>query len=155
MSKPPDFDLAAAHRYFSSECFNRAWDLIEKANRTPAEDDEMVRLSITSCWHWSQRSDCTAKNLSISYWQISHIYALLTQVDNARIYAQRCLEISQKEDVPPFYLGYAYEALARAEAIAGETARMKAHIASALQVAEKITDLEAHKQLLNDLESIQ
>lgn len=155
MSKPPDFDLASAHRYFSSECFNHAWDLIEKPDRTPEEDEEMVLLSLTSCWHWSRRSDCTAKNLSISYWQISHIYSLLQQVENARTYAQRCLEVSQNEDVPPFYLGYAFEALARAEAIAGETARMKAHIASALQVAEKITDLEAHKQLLHDLESIQ
>jgi hypothetical protein len=92
--------------------------------------------------------------LSISYWQISRVYTALRQEDNARRYAQRCLEISQKEDVPPFYLGYAYEALARAEALAGETARMKAHIAAALQVAEKITDLDAHRQLLNDLESI-
>jgi hypothetical protein len=32
-----NFDLAAAHKYFSAHCFNAAWDLIEKKDRTPAE----------------------------------------------------------------------------------------------------------------------
>jgi hypothetical protein len=28
------FDAAAAHKYFAAHCFNSAWDLIEKKNRT-------------------------------------------------------------------------------------------------------------------------
>jgi hypothetical protein len=30
----PDFDIAAAHKYFAASCFNRAWDLIDKASDT-------------------------------------------------------------------------------------------------------------------------
>lgn len=41
-------DVAAAHRYFSVECFNRAWDLIDKPDRTELDDEEMVRLSLAS-----------------------------------------------------------------------------------------------------------
>jgi len=155
MTKGPDFDLEAAHRYFSAQCFNRAWDLIDKPDRTAEEDEEMIRLSMAAAWHWTQRTDCTNKNLSIGYWQIARIYAVLRQAENARYYAQRCLEVSQDEDIPPFYLGYAYEALARAESVAGERAKMKAYISLAQQAAEKVTDMNAHKQLLTDLETIQ
>lgn len=42
MTQEPDFDVAAAHKYFAATCFNRAWDLIEKENRTAAEDRMMV-----------------------------------------------------------------------------------------------------------------
>jgi len=48
----------------------------------------------------------------------------------------------------------AFEALARAESIAGERARMKAYLSLAYQTAERMTDMEAHKMLLADLETI-
>lgn len=38
MSNEASFDAAAAHRYFAAECFNQAWDLISKPDRTPDED---------------------------------------------------------------------------------------------------------------------
>src|ERR1700687_1872237 len=66
---------AEAHRFFSAHCFNRAWDLIRKSNRTTIECEQMLQLSQASLWHWTQRSDCTPKNLSIGNWQLSRIYA--------------------------------------------------------------------------------
>lgn len=154
MTKKPDFDLKAAHRYFSALCFNRAWDLIDKTDRSPEDDEQMIRLSMAAMWHWSQRPDCTNKHLSIGYWQLARIYTLLRQVENARHYAQRCLDVSQDEDVPPFYLGYAYEALARVESVAGERAKMKAYISLAQQAAEEVAELDEQKLLLSDLETI-
>ncbi len=148
------FDKDAAHRYFSADCFNRCWDFINKAERTPEDDEAMLHLSLASLWHWTQRADCTDQNMAVGYWQVSRVYALLRQAENARRYAQRCLEYAQKEGIPPFYLGVAYEALARAESIAGERARMKAYLAQAYQAAERITDMEEHKMLLDDLETI-
>ena len=76
----------------------------------------MLRLSLAATWHWTQRPDCTSTNLSIGYWQTARIYALLGQAENARRYAQMCFEVSQQPGVKPFFLAYAYEALARAEA---------------------------------------
>lgn len=107
MADKPDFDLSAAHRYFSAHCFNQAWELIEKAERTPDEDEQMIRLSLAATWHWTQRSDCTPTHLSVGYWQAARIYAILGQAENARRYAQMCLEASQAPGVEPFYLAYA------------------------------------------------
>lgn len=154
MSDKKDLDKDAAHKYFSAHCFNQAWDLIDKEDRTPEEDEQMIRLSLASHYHWTQRADYTQKNASIAHWQTSHIYALLGQADNARRYGQVCLEVSQAEDVPPFYLAYAYEALARAEAVAGDREKAKHYISQARSTAEKITKAESKQQLLKDLESI-
>ncbi|MEK6587846.1 MAG: hypothetical protein AABY97_03280 [Chloroflexota bacterium] len=108
------FDLAAAHRFFSVDCFTKAWELIEKPSRASEEDQEMIRLNQVSLWHWTQREDCTDRNLSIGYWQASRIHALLRQSENSLRYGQLSLEHSSEQD--PFTRGYAYEALARDEA---------------------------------------
>lgn len=154
MNNLPAFDPQAAHRFFAVECFNKAWDLLDKTTRTPDEDEEMLRLGFASYWHWTQRSDCKPDNLSISYWQLSRIYAVLGQADHARRYGELCLKISQAEGMLPFHLGYAYEALARAESVAGNPSKVKKYQESARQVAEKMTDEDARKQLLADLETI-
>lgn len=154
MAKKPGFDTAAAHKYFSAHCFNKAWDLMEKQNRTAQEDEEMVRLSLASHWHWTQREDYTNKEMSIAHWQTSRIYAILGQADNARRYAQLCLEASQGEVLPPFCLGYAYEALARAESVAGNGDKMEEYLHEARGVAEKMSDPDVKKQFLEDLNTI-
>jgi hypothetical protein len=154
MADKPDFDLQAAHRFFAADCFNRAWNLIDKPDRTPDEDQQMIQLSIASVWHWTQRDDCTPTNLSVGYWQVSRIYAILGRAGNARRYGQLCLGASQAEGVLPFYLGYAYEALARAESVAGNVQRRDAHLASAREVAGRLPDPEARQALLADLATI-
>lgn len=154
MPDTPEFDIQAAHRYFSTTCFNQAWELIDRPGRTPDEDEEMLRLSLTSAWHWSQRPDCSPANLSIGMWQIARIYTLLGQVENARRYGQLCLEISRGAGISPFYLGYAYEALARVEALAGDKPKMEQYLNEALRAAAHLTDLEDKEQLIADLETI-
>ena len=154
MAKKPDFDLQAAHKYFSAECFNRAWDYIDKTMRTAEEEEKMLRLSLASLWHWTQREDCTPTNLSIGYWQIARVYALLRQADNARHYGRLCLEASQKEGVLPYYAGAAYEALARAEFVAGNEDEKENYLIQAHQVAAALTDPEEKKMLLSDLATL-
>ncbi len=155
MANKKDIDLDAAHKYFSAHCFNQAWDLIDKSERTPEEDEQMIRLSLASQYHWSQRDDRSSTSTSIGFWQTSHIYALLGQADNARRYGQLCLEASQGEDVSPFYLGYAYEALARAEAVGGNKQGMQAFLDQARITADKIGKADEKKSLLDDLKTIQ
>jgi hypothetical protein len=154
MPKKADFDLQAAHKYFSAECFNRAWDYIDKPMRKQSEDESMLQLSLTALWHWTQRKDCTPTNLSIGYWQVSRVYALLRQAENARRYGNLCLEVSQGEDVASFYRGYAYESLARAEMVSGNMDQMEKHLIQAHQIATALPDAEEKKMLLKDLATI-
>ena len=149
----PNFDLAAAHRHFSASCFNGGWELIDKPNRSPDEDRLMVSMCHASLYHWLQRPDCTSRSLSIGYWQLSRVHALLKQADNARYYGQHCLTHSQNEDL--FYLGYAHEALARAEALAealaGNRSEADKHLATASGLALQVTDKDEREMLEADL----
>lgn len=154
MAKEPAFDTEAAHKYFSAQCFNQTWDLLDKADRTPEEDEQMIRLSLASTWHWTQRADCTATHLSTGYWQTSRVYATLGQADNARRYGQLCLEASQKEGVGPFYLGYAYEALARAESVAGEQEKAQGYLREGRRIADTVPDPDSRSWLVADLDNI-
>ena len=153
MAKKPEFDLTAAHKFFSTHCFNKAWDLIDQPSRTPEQDEEMIRLSLASTWHWKQRDDCTQVNLSVSFWQTSRIYSILGQVDNARRYARLCLDASQGEDVSQFYLGYAYEAMARAESLFGDT-QVEQYLEKARNIAAAMSDSDEKQMLLDDLAAI-
>lgn len=149
MSEAPPFDLARAHRWFSADCFNRVWTLLEKPDRTPEDNERMISLAHASLAHWRERTDCTAHNLSIGYWQVSRVYAVLGQAENARHYGQLCLELSVGE--APFYLGYAHEALARAEKLAGNAAAARHHLAEARRLAVLVTDQGERAALEQDL----
>jgi tetratricopeptide (TPR) repeat protein len=152
MAGPPAFDLTAAHRYFSADCFNKAWDFIDKVGRTAEEDEEMIRLSQAALWHWTRREDCKRANLSIGYWQLSRVYALVGKAEEARHYGRVCLEQSQGESA--FLLAYAYEALARAEKVAGRTVESARYLAEAMRLAENIADLKERELLLTDLKTV-
>jgi hypothetical protein len=154
MSDEPTFDIQAAHRYFSTECFNRAWDLIEKEDRTAEEEDEMLNLSVASLWHWTQRPDCTSKERSLGYWQVSRIYAITGRPKNATWYAERCREATEDAGLPPFYLGYAYEALARAAMADRDRRAATEYVARARELAQQEKSEEDRQLLLDDLATI-
>lgn len=148
MNTLPSFDEAQAHRFFSAECFNRAWTLIEKPSRSPEEDEQMLLLSQASLWHWSQRADCTPRNLSISYWQLSRVYALLRRLDEALRCGGVCL--SHRQNEAPFYLGYAHEVLPRAAMLSGDGQRMNRHLNEARRLADQVTDADERDMLAKD-----
>ena len=149
MPKTPSFDVEAAHRYFSANCFNRAWDLIDKPDRSVEEERMLVLLSQASLFHWSQRPDNNNQSMSIGYWQASRVQALLGNAAEARRYAGICLEYSH--DLEPFYLGYAYEALARAARLAGDEAQFEKNRSEAEEQAKLVSSQEDRDALLKDI----
>lgn len=146
------FDSQTAHRHFSAQCFNAAWDLIDKPSRTEDERAQMLACAMASLWHWMQRPDATPRNLSIGYWQVSRVFSLLGFGEPARWYARLCLENSRQE--PPFYLGYAYESLARASAVCGQTDEAQRSLFEAQRLAESVEEEAERQQLLSDLKTI-
>ena len=147
-------DMINSHEKLSVQCFNSAWDVMDKAERTPDEGEEMLRLSMASCWHWTQRPDCTNQHLSVGYWQISRIHSMSGRSIEARRYGELCLAVSQEAGVAPFALAYAYEALARAAAIAKNEIKKSDYRARAQEVIDTITDADTKKMLLDDLATI-
>ena len=145
-------NLTEVHRYLSVDCFNKTWEYIDKENRSKEEDEQMLLLSLTSLWHWTQREDCTPNKLSISRWLISRVYALLGDGANSLIYAKKCLLNADKKQ--PFFVSYGHEAIARAEALLGNVQESEKHLELGLSSAEKIKDPDDKEMLLEDLKGL-
>jgi hypothetical protein len=147
-------DLTAAHRALSAHCFNATWDLIEKADRTPQDEERMVQLAVASLYHWTQRPDFGPKEASVGHWQVSRVYALIGEASLARRHGQRSLDSLQGTPVGPFYVGYAHEALARAASVAGDRDATQRHLAHAREAAGEVSDAKSRQWLQADLETI-
>lgn len=153
MTEKTNFDAQHAHKYFSTNCFNKTWEFMDKHGSLSSEEQmEMLHTALASLWHWSQREDVKPENLSVGHWQVSRVYCLLNQPQNARNYG--LLSLHYAKDAPPFYKGYAYETLARAEMIAENRADMKEYLAKAYEMLEQVKDEENHQLLVKDLETI-
>ena len=113
----------------------------------------MISLAHASMAHWRERDDATPQNLSIGYWQLSRVYAVIEQADNARHYGQRCLEVSAEEG--PFFLGYAHEALTRAARLGGDASAFQLHLQKAKSLAAAIEDVENRQLLEADLAELE
>jgi hypothetical protein len=113
---------AEEQRALGAELFNRTYALIEREERTPDEDTEMLQSAHASAYHWAQVG--TAANRSRSEWQCSRVYAVLGWVEPALHHARRCHEIAQAhpDEMEEWDLPAAYEALARAHMVAGDVA---------------------------------
>jgi hypothetical protein len=152
MSETQPFDAKAAHQHFSAENFNKTWDYIERTDRSPEDDMAMLHTAIASLWHWCQRDDATPENFSVGYWQVSRVYNLIKQPNNARTYGLLALE--HAKELGAFLKGYAYETLARAEMGSGNRVAMYHYLDKAREMAGQIADEEDRQLLLTDLESI-
>ena len=152
MTQAPPLDLAA-HCHFAAACFNHTWELLDKPGRTPEDDEAMIACCLASLWHWRQRPDCTPRNLSVGYWQASRVYAVLGQPQNAWRYGELCLKASEGEE--PFYLGYAYESLARAAKAAGDADLQARYRRQAEELAAQLPEGEERELLAKDLKSLE
>ena len=154
MEKPTEPEMEKAHRYFSAACFNRTWDYLDQPGRSPEDEEAMLAATLASVWHWSQRADATGENQAVGTWQVARVFALLGEAALARRYGNLSLEASRREGIPPYCLAYAYEALARAESVAGHRKPMEEYLQLAHAAAAEIGDAGTRTALLADLATI-
>jgi hypothetical protein len=108
----------ATERALAVALFNRVWALLETADRSPAQTDEMIHAAHASRYHWSVVGE--PANLARGEWQCSRVYAVIGRGEPALWHARRCLEILEAAGIGDWDLAAAYEAMARASAVAGD-----------------------------------
>jgi DNA-binding transcriptional MerR regulator len=154
----PDTDTtgpaAVDERRLGAALFNATWTLLEKENRTREDDDAMLHMAHASRHHWGQVPDVTPAHLGRGEWQCSRVYAVLGRAEPCLHHAQRYLDLCQENSIGDWDLAFAYEALARGHAVAGDTEQARAYTEQALAAAEDIAEDDERELLLGDLESI-
>jgi hypothetical protein len=111
---------AIPHRQLGVDLYNYAWTLMDTAGRKPEQDDELIHAAHASAHHWRIAGEPV--NWARSEWQCSRVYAVLGRAEPALWHGRRCLELCEQHGIGDFDLAYAYEALARAHSLAGESA---------------------------------
>lgn len=141
-----------AHRFFGGQLNGAVWQLLEKADRSEAEDEIMVHAAHGSLYHWLQVG--TAVHQQRGEWMLSHVYAELGRAETAMRYAKRCQQLTEAhaELMEDFDLAYAHEALARANAAAGNRAQAEEYLALAQAAGQKIADEESKKYFFGDFD---
>ena len=139
-----------AHRKFAADCFNQIWTLLEKPERTNEENELMIHLAHASLYHWLQVG--TPLNEQRGEWMLARVYTILKDKVRALHYAERCLYLTEKHDIDDFDLAYAYEAMARANALNKVTNSFQKYFELAKQTADQIRDADDKELLLKDLE---
>ncbi|HXG26216.1 MAG TPA: helix-turn-helix domain-containing protein [Candidatus Binatia bacterium] len=146
----------AAHRQLGKDLYNLAWTLMEKPDRTPAEDDELVQAAHASAFHWS-RGGGTLANAARGQWQIARVYSALGRGEPAVWHAQRCLALAEAAVAAgvadDWDLPAALEGLARAQAVAGDRAGAVATHKRALESLAGIADPEDRQLIEDDLKT--
>jgi hypothetical protein len=137
------------HRKQAVDLFNFTGTLINKADRTPDEDNLMIHATHASRYHWGIVG--TVVNYLRGDWQIAHVYTLLDVPERARHYAQLCLQQCQENHIGDFDLAYAYEGMARARACAGQAAEAQQYYRLAEQAGTQIAEEEDRQMFENDL----
>jgi DNA-binding transcriptional MerR regulator len=132
--------------------FNGVWRLLEKEDRSASDDERMVHMAHASRYHWGQVG--TPSNLTIGEWQCSRVYAVLGRAEPALHHAAAALRIVQENGISDFQLAFAYEALARAHAVAGDAEEARRWTEQALAATESVSQEDDRELLRSDLESI-
>jgi hypothetical protein len=141
-------------RRLAVDCFNHAWTLLALPARTPEQDDELIHCAHASRHHWGEVG--TAANRGRGEWQCSRVYAVLGRPEPALHHARRCLELveSHPDEMDDWDLPFAYEALARAAAVAGDRSAAEEWLQRARTAGEGIADAEDRELLASDLATI-
>ena len=150
----PGTGTVTDERLLAAQLFNETWRLMEQENRSTMDDDRMIHTAHASRYHWGQTPTATPANFARGEWQISRVYAVLQRAEPALHHARRVLEICEDNKIGDWDLAFAYEAIARAYAVAGDAQQARAYTDQALAAAEEVTEDEDRELVLADLETI-
>jgi tetratricopeptide (TPR) repeat protein len=148
--------VSSPERQLGVDLYNSSWALMDKPDRTPEGDDELVHHVHASMYHWLQAPECEPKHRARGEWLCSRAYAVLGRAEPALHHAQRSLELCEQhpDNVEDWDLAFAYEALARANRVAGNEDEARRYTERGRELAEQIADAEDKEIVLRDLGSL-
>jgi uncharacterized protein YndB with AHSA1/START domain len=111
----PVIDDAAGewHRAQAIECNNSTWEMIE-AERTPANNEEMLRRAYASAYHWQRAARTGPENEARALYMLAKAQLLAGDPDTSLRYADACMTQCRQHGLTDFDLAYAHEARSRA-----------------------------------------
>jgi hypothetical protein len=149
MSETPVVTVDGWQRQAAVDAFNLTRQLLDKADRSPAETDHMIHAAHTSRFHWQNAGDVV--NWLRGDWLLAHVYTVLNQPQVALHFARLCLEQCEANHIGDFDLAYAYEGVARALAANGDRVEAQKYYRLAEAAGNVIAEDEDREWFNTDL----
>ncbi len=140
------------HKKFAIEQFNLVWELLDEEERTVEGNDRMVHAAHASRFHWGEIG--TPLEFERGEWQISRVYSVLNRPESALYHARRCLDICQANEIADFDVAFAYEALARAYAVAGDLDESRKYFELGKEAGAEIADAGDREYFFGELNTL-
>ncbi len=120
MAEAP-FEVAKAHRWFGIDLNNSTMDALDAGLVTPDSCEPYIHAVHASCYHWMQVG--TVANHARGEFAVASVYAAAGLGEAALRHARRCLGLieASPDETEDWDKAFAYDALARAYAAAGDT----------------------------------
>jgi hypothetical protein len=140
--------MSSPERQLGVDLYNDTWRLLESRE----DDDELIHQAHASAYHWLRSPECRPRNRARSEWLCSRVYSVLGRAEPALHHAQRSLEICEQhpDNVEDWDLAFAYEALARANRVAGNEDEARRFEQRGRELADAISDPEDKEIVLKD-----
>ena len=150
MSEKETYTETEAQLHFAKSFNGKTWELLDKQARTQEEDELLVDYAHASLAHW--RAAGTGVHLQRGMWMLARVNTVLGNPEMALKYAQRCLDLTEqhKNLLSDFDFAFAFECMARAQALAGNKAEAQKYIAIADKAGATIKDDEDRQILIDD-----
>jgi len=150
MDEEKTYSIEESHQYFAKTLNGQVWGLLQKTRRSKSEDELMIYTAHASCYHWLNAG--TGLHHQRAEWLIAHVYNELGITDSALRHANRCLELTEEyaDLMKDFDWAYAYEGIARANALAGNRDEALRYIQRADEIGQAISDDEDKNIFLGD-----
>lgn len=145
------FTLEEASLHFAKTLNGQVWNLLQKAERSPSENELMIYAAYASCYHWLNAG--TSLHHQRAEWLIAHVYTELGMVEPACRHAYRCLDLTNEYAalMQDFDFAYGYEGAARANALAGKKGDARHFLHLAEEAGQAIHDSQDREIFLGDL----
>jgi hypothetical protein len=145
----------ATQRRLAVDLFNRSWELLELANRTPAQDDELIHVVHAAAFHWGEIGNEARRARSEN--QCARVYSALGRPEAALHHAGRALELVRAggDGFEDWDLASALEVAARAELAAGNRAEAERYAVLSRSELDTVADPEDREIIASQLAELE
>jgi hypothetical protein len=138
------------HRQLAGKTYNATWELLE-AERTPAQDLELLGVALASRYHWGQVGGPQEK--AVADWMASRCFAAVGAGELAVRFAAAALA-QAPTDAAAWLTASLHEGRARAAAAAGDADGRADHVALAQAALDRETDAEDRALIASQLADV-
>lgn len=145
-------DIKQLHKLMAPALFNKTWDYLDKPERSL--DDQMIMLAsaFASWYHWKQIGGSIEDERGL--WLIAKVLYVLNKHHDALVYAIKCLDICNENNITGFDLAFAYEMMARILLSLNKNEDARKYYKQAKDTGEVIKDTNDREYFFSQLEDL-